>query len=329
MSFNIKNATESDLSTIVDLLIADANQRHAISPALWPLVENPQQRLGEMVGKSLQQAGVLGKEFWLIAEDDERVLGISHGMILPIPPIYAGKSGIPGLILDDCFVVEDAPPNVEAELLLAMEAKLREAGAKMLLASCVAHGSTMAMLEQHAYRPVTLYMGKAGFGDVREAEGVRSATVEDVPNIVTASAKHRALLSQINERFWNIHEEADARFGRWMQRSLTFSDRDMFITDDADGYIIAQPIAPLLVPAAHDIAKIGVIDDFFHTDFANIAEVTGDGVGATNLLRTAQRAFAERNVDAAFVVCPAKWFSKIAILEKQGFQTAKVWLLKD
>jgi hypothetical protein len=153
-----------------------------------------------------------------------------------------------------------------------------------------------------------------------------------VPGIVSASAQHRATLAEISQRFWQTDPEADGRFAAWMTRSLTLTDRNLFVNDvqgEVTGYIIAQPISPLLVPVAHDISGIGVIDDFYHADFANIAKRANEGQGATNLLRAAENAFAARQVDAAFVVCPAGWPSKISILGQQGYQPAKVWLLKE
>jgi hypothetical protein len=117
-----------------------------------------------------------------------------------------------------------------------------------------------------------------------------------------------------------------------MKVSLGLTDRDMFVAGGAgqvQGYIIAQPVSRLLVPTAHEIKELGVIDDFYHVDFAHISEVENDGMGAANLLLAAESAFAERNVEAALVVCPAGWASKISVLEQQGYQSAKVWMLKD
>ena len=55
----------------------------------------------------------------------------------------------------------------------------------------------------------------------------------------------------------------------------------MFVAVEAGevhGYIIAQPVAPLLVPAAHEIAAIGVIDDFYDADFADVSAVSNGAV---------------------------------------------------
>ena len=116
-----------------------------------------------------------------------------------------------------------------------------------------------------------------------------------------------------------------------MRFSLTLMDRDMFVAGaagDVRGYVIAQPIAALLVPAAHDIRAIGVIDDFHDDDFANVPVVSNDDATAGKLLAAAEGAFVRRGVTAALAVCPAAWPSKIAALEHNGYRSAKLWMLK-
>ena len=97
---------------------------------------------------------------------------------------------------------------------------------------------------------------------------------------------------------------------------------------EVHGYVIAQPIAPLLIPAVHDIAAIGVIDDFCDADFADISASSTGAPSGTDLLAAAETAFARRGTETALVVCPAAWPSKIALLEQSGYRTAKVWMLK-
>jgi hypothetical protein len=331
MSAQISSVTIPDLPQVIDLLITDAAQRHRTNPALWPIVGNAHQCIGDAVRTALDKNSTF-EELWLLAQDSGRTIGVSRAMLLPIPPIYAGKSGLPGLILDDCFTAEDAPLGAEEALLLATENSLQDFGATLLLASCLAEGQRRALLERHGYKAITLYMGKVGFEADNRIDNVRPANSADIPGIVAASSKHRETLSQISARFWNIHPDADERFGGWMKVSLGLPDRDMFVVDGTErveGYIIAQPIAALLVPVAHEIKAMGVIDDFYHSDFAHISEIANDGMGAANLLLAAESAFAERNVDAALVVCPAGWSSKISVLEQQGYRPAKVWMLKD
>jgi hypothetical protein len=295
------------------------------------MVANIHEHLDDAVTTALNKNSTF-EELWLLAQDSGRTIGVARAMMLPIPPIYAGKSGLPGRILGDCFTAKDAPLATEESLLLATETALRDSGATLLLASCLAEGQRRSLLERHGYKAITLYMGKVGFEADNLIDNVRPANSDDIPGIVAASAKHRDTLSQISDRFWNIHPDADERFGNWMKVSLGLTDRDMLVAGGAgqvQGYIIAQPISALLVPTAHEVKALGVIDDFYHVDFAHISEVENDGMGAANLLLAAESAFAERNVEAALVVCPAGWASKISVLEQQGYQSAKVWMLKD
>ncbi|NNE87871.1 MAG: hypothetical protein HKN27_07320 [Silicimonas sp.] len=112
------------------------------------------------------------------------------------------------------------------------------------------------------------------------------------------SAENRDILYDLNA-FWKPHDEADARFENWMKRSLSLTDRDMFVSDDTvDGYVISQPATPLHIPPAHD------------------------------LLSAADSALKVRWREACIVVCPAAWTSKIALLEGAGYATAIVWYIK-
>jgi hypothetical protein len=139
------------------------------------------------------------------------------------------------------------------------------------------------------------------------------------------------MLAKINRRFWHVHPDADSRFEAWMRRNLTFKDRAMLVATAAGevrGCVVAQPIAPLLVPAAHDITAIGVIDDFYDEDLADISALSNGGSSAEGLLAAAESAFARRAIDSVLIVCPAGWASKIDLLEQRGYLTAKLWMLK-
>jgi hypothetical protein len=178
---------------------------------------------------------------------------------------------------------------------------------------------------------VTLYLVKHGLSADRVPANVRPAADEDVSAIVTLSAQHRKALVGLSARFWHIHPEADRRFDSWMRRSLTFKDRDMLVTDAANGvhgYVIAQPCSPLLVPLAHEVAGLGIIDDFYDKDFANVSAVADGGSNGEALLMAAESAFARRGVQSTLVVCPAAWSSKISVLQRRGYRTAKLWMLK-
>ena len=99
------------------------------------------------------------------------------------------------------------------------------------------------------------------------------------------------------------------------------------VAEDVHGYIIAQPSSALLLPAAHETAVVGVIDDFYDEDLANVAAVS-DGSSGENLLAAAESAFVRRTIHSAIAVCPAAWSSKVSLLEQRGYRTAKLWMLK-
>jgi hypothetical protein len=327
----IRPAISKDLPAMVALLTQDAQERRSLDPMLWRLPADAPARIEAAVSATINGSQARVPELWLVAEHADRIVGIAHAIVVPVPPIYDGSAGSPGLLLDDCFVSADAPSNTTDSLLGAAESALRSAGAARLVASCPGVGSLRAVYERRGYAPVTLYMAKHGFTRDALSPKVRPANVEDVPGIVKRSAEHWRTLAKINPRFWHIHPEADSRFDAWMRRSLTFKDRDMLVVAEAGevhGYVIAQPIAPLLIPAVHDIAAIGVIDDFCDADFADISASSTGAPSGTDLLAAAETAFARRGTETALVVCPAAWPSKIALLEQSGYRTAKVWMLK-
>jgi hypothetical protein len=332
---SIRPATLQDVPAIVALLTHDAQERRSLDPLLWRVATDAPIRIERAVGTAARNgaqvsAQATARELWFVAEQAGRIVGVTHAMLVPVPPIYDSSAGSPGLLLDDCFISADAPSGTAEALLGATETALRAAGALRLVASCLAGGSLRSLYERQGYEPVTLYLARHDFRPHALAPKVRPARAEDVRQIVKLSAKHRRTLAQINPRFWLIHPEADSRFDTWMRRSLTLRDRDMLVaakTGEVHGYIIAQPISPLLVPVAHEAAAIGIIDDFYDEDFGNISDLASGGSGE-ELLAAAESAFARRAVDSALVVCPAAWSSKVALLERRGYRTAKLWMLR-
>jgi hypothetical protein len=327
----IRPATPHDLPGIVALLTRDARERSSQDPLLWRIAADAPARVERAVGAALNTSEAPARELWLVAEHSSRIVGIAHAMIVPVPPIYDAAAGLPGLLLDDCFTSAEAPSGTAGALLIATEAALKTAGASTLIASCLTAGALRPLYERHGYGPVTLYMAKHRFSHDALPPKVRPAGAGDVPGIVKLSAKHRATLAAVNPRFWHIHPEADSRFDAWMRRSLTLRDRDMLVAAvaaEVHGYIIAQPCPPLLVPLAHEIAALGVIDDFYDATFANVASVSNTAASGEDLLAAAESAFARRSVDSALVVCPAAWPSKVSLLERRGYRTAKLWMLK-
>jgi len=330
MAPSIRPPLPSDIPAMVDLLLRDGAQRSTWDPTLWAVATDAPTRLAASLSVSFASPETSARELWLLAETAGRIVGLTHSMIVPVPPIY-GIAAPPGLFLDDCFVLDVAPAGTAEALLLATQAALRDVGASSMIASCPAASAWRAVYERHDFEPVTLYLAKHGFSFRELTPGVRHAQAADVPGIVARSAEHRTTLAALNSRFWHIHPEADSRFAAWMGYSLTLTDRAMFVAgepDNVQGYSIAQPIAPLLVPAAHDIKAVGVLDDFYSRDFASVASVSNGGQTAMALLAAAESAFARRAFTSALAVCPAAWTSKVSVLERAGYKTAKLWLLQ-
>jgi hypothetical protein len=92
--------------------------------------------------------------------------------------------------------------------------------------------------------------------------------------------------------------------------------------------VVAQPVSPLLIPAGHDISRVGVIDDYYDRDFAESRILEDDGRTAADLLSSAESVFASRDFAAALIVCPAAWTSKVKLLEQTGYRTAKLWMFR-
>lgn len=330
MTQTIRPATPDDMPRLVELLMLDAQERHAEDAILWKMADDAPTQIEKALTFALTVDGQPFQQFWHVADDGGQITGVIHAMLLPVPPIYAGSFGEPGLILPDSFVAADAPSGILEGLLAAAEDALHEAGAKIKLAPFVTGEFWRTAFETSGYEPLTLYLSRSDLGDKGTPAGVRQAREDDVPGIIARSAENRQILFEI-DRFWEIHPEADPRFSVWMTRSLTLRDRDMMVlgpSEDLQGYIIAQPASRLHFPSAHDITGTGVIDDYYHSELANPAALDHGGEGASALLRAAEAAFANRGIGAAFVVCPAGWASKIELLESAGYETAMVWSIK-
>ncbi|WP_299919165.1 hypothetical protein [uncultured Roseobacter sp.] len=330
MTVSIRPAEISDLEMVADLLIQDAEQRHAGNQRLWPLDANAHQKTRSTLKHAMEDDHPPFRQQWLLAEDGGDIVGVSHTILLPVPPIYAGEFGPPGLIMEDCFVVENAPKGTRAALIKAAEADLIAAGAQILLASSVPGGALETTYASQGYAPLTLYFAKVGLAKDKPFDDVRRATEKDIPAIVASSADHRRILHTINT-FWKPHAEADARFGNWMTRSLTLTDRDMFVSETEgvfEGYAISQPATPLHFPTPHDISRIGIIDDFYHADFEDPDTLAGAGHSARAMLQAAEAAREARGGAAVLVICPAAWPSKGALLRSAGYENAITWFIK-
>ena len=330
MTQTIRPATPQDIPRLIGLLMLDAEERHAEDAILWKMADDAPAQIEKALTFALTAEQQPFQQFWQVAEDGGQISGVIHAMMLPVPPIYAGPFGAPGLILPDSFVAPSAPGGTLEGLLAAAEQTLHDAGARIKLASHVTGEDWRIAFEANGYEPLTLYLSRSDLGDQGMPADVRQATKDDVPGIVARSAENRQILFDIDP-FWEIHPEADPRFFAWMTRSLALRDRDMMVLgspEDLEGYVIAQPASRLHFPPAHDIAGTGVIDDYYHSDMADPAALDEGSDGASALLRAAEAAFASRGMGAAFVVCPAGWSSKIELLESAGYETAMIWSIK-
>ena len=330
MSHTVRTATTADIPRLVDLLLLDAEERHAIDPILWRMPADAPAQIEKALTFALTAEQQPFRRIWQVSEHEEAITGVIHSMLLPVPPIYAGRQGEPGLLLPDSAAASGAPEGTVDALVAAAERALMNAGAKILLSTYVTGNPWRDVFRGRNYDPLTLYLSRTGLGDAGRPSTVRQATEADIPGIVTQAAENKRILFGIDP-FWEQHSDADTRFSGWMKRSLTLRDRDMMVLgapEDLSGYVIAQPASRLHFPPAHDITGTGVIDDYYHPDLADAEVLANDGEGATTLLRAAEAAFADRGIAAAFVVCPAGWRSKIEMLEAAGYETAMVWSIK-
>ena len=330
MSYTVRAVTTGDIARLVDLLLVDAEERHAINPILWKMAADAPAQIEKALTFALTAEQQPFRQIWQVSEHDGAITGVIHAMLLPVPPIYAGRQGDPGLILPDSAVAPGAPEGTVDALVAAAELALMDAGAKILLSTHVAGETWRDVFRERNYDPLTLYLSRTDLGDAGRPSEVRLATEADVPGIVTRAAENKRILFEIDP-FWERHSDADTRFTGWMNRSLTLRDRDMLVMgtpENLNGYVIAQPASRLHFPPAHDITGTGVIDDYYHPDLADPMVLANGGKGATTLLRAAEAAFADRGMGAAFVVCPARWRSKIEMLAAAGYETAMVWSIK-
>lgn len=330
MPHAVRTATTGDIPLLVDLLLLDAEERQAADPILWKMATDASAQIEKALTFALTSEQQPFRQIWQVSEHDEAINGVIHSMLLPVPPIYAGRKGDPGLILPDSAVAPGAPEGTIDALVAAAERALMDAGAKILLSTYVTGGPWRQVFRDRAYDPLTLYLSRTDLGDAGRPSTVRLATEADVPSIVKRASENKRILFEIDQ-FWEQHSDADTRFTGWMNRSLTLRDRDMMVMgapENLNGYVIAQPASRLHFPPAHDITGTGVIDDYYHSDLADPTALANGGDGATALLRAAEAAFADRGVGVAFVVCPARWPSKIEMLEAAGYETAMVWSIK-
>ncbi|MCC1493008.1 GNAT family N-acetyltransferase [Cognatishimia sp. F0-27] len=330
MAMTIRPATRDDIPVLVPLLTEDVRQREALDGALWSAAADAGVRIEANLRTALHPDGSPVRHFWLVAERqgaEGKILGVAHAILLPVPPIYAGEQGMPGLIMEDCAIAQGVGGDVRMALLDAVEVALADAGARIILGSSVPAGAWAVDMGRRGYAALTHYYPKEMSDLSAPGIDVRHARESDVPGLVRASAENRETLFAI-DAFWKPHPDADARFGAWMTKSLTLPDRDMFVADKGDGYSIAQPATALHLPAGHEISATGIIDDWYHAEMHDAQALANQGAASSALLRAAERALQTRNMRVAMVVCPAGWRSKRAVLERAGYHKALTWWIK-
>ena len=238
------------------------------------------------------------------------------------PPIYALASGLAFVLFDDTCVSQAASDDALAPLIAAAEREGAAMGASIFLAACAPfQRAKMRALEAAGYGVVTHYLVKHCLIGGEVPASVRAATAADVPAIVAMGARSQQVLAAANARMWTPHAEAPARFGAWMQYSLSLSDRRIFVRGEAErgGFVIAQPTSPFHVPLACSRAHVGLIDDFWAAGF---------GADASDLLAAAECAFVQQGRTSAMAIAPAAWPAKQASLRAAGYGDGNAWLLK-
>lgn len=320
MATSVRLATADDLPAIAALLLQEAAERSASDPALWPVAGDARQRIEAAFADELRAQG---PSRWLVAEAKGAVAGVARFGVIPCPPIYQLGGGFAFVLFDDTYVSPAAPDDAFAGLIAAAERQGRAMGAVIFLAACAPfQRAKMQALAAAGYGVVTCYLVKHGLaiGDVPAS--VRAATAEDVPAIVAMGVRSQQVLAAANARMWTPHAEAPARFGAWMQYSLSLSDRRIFVCGEAEraGFVIAQPASPFHLPLACGREHLGLIDDFWAAAF---------GADARDLLAAAEHAFVQQGRTSAMAIAPAAWPAKQASLRAAGYGEGNAWLLKD
>ena len=115
MSDLVRVARPTDIPTMVELLKRDADRRHACNPSLWPLARDAPARIAEALAAALGEAPQPSRQTWLVAESAGRPVGLAHVLHVPVPPIYLGADGPPGLVMPEIALAPDAEAARAAE----------------------------------------------------------------------------------------------------------------------------------------------------------------------------------------------------------------------
>ena len=176
---HIRPATPDDLDAMTELLLDGAARREARNPVLWRMHAEARYKVRGAIGAALATEAPAFDQRWLVAETGRGLAGVAHTIRLPVPPIYAGAFGPPGLIVEDSVLAEDAEAGLASDLVAAAEDSLIAQGARILLGSSLPGGPFENVLETRGYAPLTLYLGKTGLSS-GGASGVRAAGEDDI-----------------------------------------------------------------------------------------------------------------------------------------------------
>lgn len=321
---SVRPATALDADAIVALALEDAAARAANDAALWPVAGDAALRVRRVLTDELREGG---RTQWLVAEGADGIAGAARWGLIPCPPIYHLAGSMAFLLYDEVFAAHTAPATFAA-LIGEAERRGAAAGAAIFLAACagVQLGKHHA-LEAAGFRAVTHYLVKHGLRPADAPASVRAATAADIPAIVAMGAASQRSLSGANAAMWTPHPDAPARFGSWMQYSLTLADRRIFVASGhaQAGFVIAQPVSPFHLPLTSAREHVGLIDDFWAEAFAG----AGGEAEARDLLTAAENEFAARGRSSAMIICPVAWAAKQRFLRGQGYRDGNAWLLKS
>ena len=333
MTLHVRAADSRDADAITALLLGDARYRESLNSNLWAVAPDAEQRVRASLGTISEPVTGPFTHHWIVAEEGRVLRGVVHALNVPPPPLFDLDGGNAGVLLDDCHFSSDE--RASTALLETAERVLAEAGAVLFVAaSPVDWIDRTAFLQAAGYEPTTLYMAKSNIAAVPSVyERVRFATSADLGRIVQLSALHRAQLKAASPQFWNVHDEADERFAGWMAVTLTLPDRAMFVvtgaTDEVNGFIVAQPGSPLHLTAAHDLARVGLIDDF-HARAFEPSWAAGEPSGEpAALLVAAETQLGSRGAEVALAICPVRMTRKVELLLAAGYAPANVWMIKS
>lgn len=174
-------ATPTEIPAMSPLLLEAARVRAGRDPALWPLTDNPSEAVEQALNRAMTAENPPFRQQWLRSD-----AGLTHGIHLPVPPIYAGRFGAPGLIMDDSTLSPDASADAAAQLLVAAEEDLRGHGARILLAASAPGGAFEAAFQAAGYAPLTLYYARSGL--TPSASSRTSVPPNDTPEAASEAA---------------------------------------------------------------------------------------------------------------------------------------------